>query len=85
MHHRVKFRHTVARLKLIKARIGGECVEHFATIGHVNLQVVDARMIERYQIGVQNAVPLVQKVRHHMPSRFARSACEKNAHLVSSS
>ena len=70
--------------KSVHAEMRGQRVEGAATVGQVGDQRVDAGMVQRREVDVQDLVPAVHQVRHGMAAGLAAAAGEYDAHGVSS-
>ena len=63
----------------VKTKMGGQGVENLAAVGDVGDQRVDAGMIERLEIKVQDRIALGQQIRHGVTAGLAGAAGEDDA------
>ena len=79
MHHRVEGGHALARLQLVEIRVGRHDVEHLAGLRDVGGQIVDAGMVERFQIDIDDPVAAVEQIRDDVLAGLAGSPGKQNA------
>ena len=78
MNDGVERRHARAGLQITKTAIRRHHVEHLPRVGDVRDQVVDARMIQRPEIDIDDMMSSVDEVGNDVTPGLARPAGEKN-------
>jgi hypothetical protein len=72
---------TLARFQFVEPGIRAHGVEHLSGIGNISDQLIYPKVVERYEVYVQYAMPLVEKIKNYVLSSFSRATSEEYSFL----